>query len=240
MPRLRLNKVLAQAGLTSRRGAERFITEGRVAINGVVTRDLATLADPDVDLVTVDGRPLPRSETLSYVLLHKPRGYVTTVSDPHGRPVVTDLVPNDVRLYPIGRLDADVEGALLLTNDGTLTHRLLHPRYAMPRVYDALVEGVVRAGELARWRRGVTLDDGPAVPRAVDVLGRGDGATTRMQLTFTEGRKHEVKRFCEALGHRVVRLRRVGFGPIALGQLRPGQWRQLTPREVAQLRAGVV
>jgi pseudouridine synthase len=240
MPRLRLNKVLAQAGLTSRRGAERFITEGRVAINGVVTRDLATLADPDVDLVTVDGRPLPRSETLRYLLLHKPRGYVTTVSDPQGRPVVTDLVPNDVRLYPVGRLDADVEGALLLTNDGTLTHRLLHPRYEVPRVYDALVEGVVRTGDLARWRRGVTLDDGPAAPLAVDVLGRGDGATTRMQLAFTEGRKHEVKRFCEALGHRVVRLRRVAFGPIALGQLRPGQWRPLTPREVAQLRAGVV
>src|SRR3954468_3425738 len=158
MPRLRLNKVLAQAGLTSRRGAERFITEGRVAINGVVTRDLATLADPDVDLVTVDGRPLPRSETLRYLLLHKPRGYVTTVSDPQGRPVVTDLVPNDVRLYPVGRLDADVEGALLLTNDGTLTHRLLHPSYEVPRVYEALVEGGVRAADVPRWRRGVTLD----------------------------------------------------------------------------------
>ena len=240
MPRLRLNKVLAQAGLTSRRGAERFITEGRVAVNGAVTRDLATLADPDVDLVTVDGRPLPRSETLRYLLLHKPRGYVTTVSDPQGRPVVTDLVPNDVRLYPVGRLDADVEGALLLTNDGPLTHRLLHPRYALPRLYEAHVEGRVTRADLDRWRRGVVLEDGPAAPLAVDVLGRGDGATTRMQLAFTEGRKHEVKRFCEALGHRVVRLRRVAFGPVALGQLRPGQWRQLTPREVAQLRAGVV
>jgi pseudouridine synthase len=240
MPKLRLNKVLAQAGLTSRRGAERLITEGRVAINGVVTRELATLADPEIDLVTVDGRPLPRSETLRYLLLHKPRGYVTTVRDPQGRPVVTDLVPDDVRLYPVGRLDADVEGALILTNDGTLTHRLLHPRYEVPRVYEAQVEGVVRAGELSRWRRGVTLDDGPAVPTAVELLGRGEAASTRLALTFTEGRKHEVKRFCEALGHRVMRLRRVAFGPIALGQLRPGQWRALTPREVAQLRAGVV
>jgi pseudouridine synthase len=240
MPKLRLNKVLAQAGLTSRRGAERLITEGRVAINGVVTRELATLADPDVDLVTVDGRPLPRSETLRYVLLHKPRGYVTTVHDPQGRPVVTELVPDDVRLYPVGRLDADVEGALLLTNDGTLTHRLLHPRYAVPRVYEAHVEGLLHAADLPRWRRGVTLDDGRAVPLAAEVLGRGEGATTRVQLTFTEGRKHEVKRFCEALGHRVIRLRRVAFGPIELGRLRPGQWRTLTPREVAQLRAGVV
>jgi pseudouridine synthase len=240
MPKLRLNKVLAQAGLTSRRGAERLITDGRVAINGVVTRELATLADPDVDLVTVDGAPLPRSEALRYLLLHKPRGYVTTVRDPQGRPVVTDLVPGDVRLYPVGRLDADVEGALLLTNDGTLTHRLLHPRYEVPRVYEAQVEGVVRPGDLARWRRGVALDDGPAVPLAVEILGRGDGGTTRVQLTFTEGRKHEVKRFCEALGHRVVRLRRLAFGPIALGPLRAGQWRTLTAREVAQLRAAVV
>jgi pseudouridine synthase len=240
MPRLRLNKVLARAGLTSRRGAERLITEGRVAINGVVTRDLATLADPDVDVVTVDGTPLPRTEALRYVLLYKPRGYVTTVRDPRGRPVVTDLVPSDVRLYPVGRLDADVEGALLLTNDGPLTHHLLHPRYEVPRVYEAEVAGEVRAGDLARWRRGVTLEDGPAAPLAAELVGRGEGETTRLRLTFTEGRKHEVKRYCDALGHRVVRLRRVAFGPIELGRLRPGQWRPLAPREVAQLRAGVV
>src|SRR5437762_445198 len=156
MPRLRLNKVLAQAGLTSRRGAERLISEGRVA------------------------------------------------------------------------------------NDGTLTHRLLHPRYEVPRVYEADVAGDVRADDLSRWRRGVTLEDGPARPLDVARLGRGDGATTRLKLTFTEGRKHEVKRYCEALGHRVVRLRRVEFGPIELGRLRPGQWRALTPREVAQLRRTVV
>jgi len=240
MPRLRLNKVLAQAGLTSRRGAEKLITEGRVAINGVVTRDLATLADPDADVVTVDGAPLPRTETLRYVLLYKPRGYVTTVRDPQGRPVVTDLVPSDVRLYPVGRLDADVEGALLLTNDGPLTNHLLHPRYEVPRVYEAEVEGDVRPGDLPRWRRGVTLDDGPAAPLAVDLLGRADGDSTRLRLTFAEGRKHEVKRFCDALGHRVVRLRRVAFGPIELGRPRPGQWRALAPREVAQLRARVV
>ncbi len=199
-------------------------------------RDLATLADPDVDLVTVNGTPLPRTEALRYLLLHKPRGYVTTVRDPHGRPVVTDLVPNDVRLYPVGRLDADVEGVLLLTNDGALAHHLLHPRYEVPRVYEADVEGVVAARDLPRWRRGVELDDGPARPLGVEILGRGSGSTTRLSLTFTEGRKHEVKRYCEALGHRVVRLRRVAFGPIELGRLRPGEWRALAPREVAALR----
>ena len=240
MPRLRLNKVLAQAGLTSRRGAEKLITEGRVAVNGAVVRDLATLADPGTDLVTVDGRPLPRAEPLRYLLLHKPRGYVTTVRDPQGRPVVTDLVPDGVRLYPVGRLDADVEGALLLTNDGPLTHRLLHPRYGVPRVYEALVEGDVRAHDLAGWRRGLVLDDGPARPLDVVWVGRGEAGTTRLTLTFAEGRKHEVKRYCEAMGHRVVRLRRTAFGPIALGPLRPGQWRPLTPREVAKLRETVV
>ena len=232
--------MLAQAGLTSRRGAERFITEGRVAVNGTVVRELATLADPAVDLITVDGTPLPRAEGLRYILLHKPRGYVTTVRDPQGRPVVTDLVPADVRLYPVGRLDADVEGALLLTNDGTLTHRLLHPRYEVARVYEADVAGDVQASEMPRWRSGVTLEDGPARPLDVVRLGRGEGATTRLRLTFTEGRKHEVKRYCEALGHRVVRLRRVAFGPLDLGRLRPGQWRALTPREVARLRTTVV
>jgi 23S rRNA pseudouridine2605 synthase len=240
MPKLRLNKVLAQAGITSRRGADKLISEGRVAINGVLTRDLATLADPDVDIVTLDGRALPSSETKRYLLLNKPRGYVTTVRDPEGRPVVTDLVPNDARLYPVGRLDADVEGALLLTNDGELTHQLLHPRYEVPRVYEALVAGVVRPGDLPRWRQGVTLDDGPAVPLAVELLGRRDGAASRVRLTFTEGRKHEVKRYCEAVGHRVIRLRRVAFASVELGHLPPGAWRELTPREVAHLRARVV
>ena len=240
MPKLRLNKILAQAGLTSRRGAERLITEGRVAINGAVVRELGTLADPGSDLVTVDGTPLPGAEPLRYLLLHKPRGYVTTVRDPQGRPVVTDLVPDGVRLYPVGRLDADVEGALLLTNDGPLTHRLLHPRYGVPRVYEALVEGDVGARDVPGWRRGMTLEDGPARPLDVTWLGRGEGPTTRLALTFAEGRKHEVKRYCEAMGHRVVRLRRTAFGPIALGSLRPGQWRALTPREVAKLRETVV
>ena len=205
-----------------------------------MVRELATLADPALDIITVNGTPLPRAETLRFILLHKPRGYVTTVRDPEGRPVVTELVPNDVRLYPVGRLDADVEGVLLLTNDGPLTHRLLHPRYEVPRVYEVDVAGDVSADAVPRWRRGVTLEDGPARPLDAARLGRGEGATTRLRLTFAEGRKHEVKRYCEALGHRVVRLRRSAFGPIELGRLRPGQWRILTPREVAQLRATVV
>jgi len=164
---------------------------------------------------------------------------VTTLSDPQGRPVVADLVERDVRLYPVGRLDWDVEGALLLTNDGPLTHRLLHPRYALPRVYDALVEGSVVRSDLERWRRGIALDDGPAKPLAVE-LERTGARESRVRLTFAEGRKHEVKRFCEALGHRVLALRRIAFGPVALGTLPPGQSRPLSEREVSALRAAVV
>ncbi len=196
------------------------------------------MADPELDAITVDGRRLPPAEAKRYVILNKPRGYVTTLSDPQGRPVVADLVERDVRLYPVGRLDWDVEGALLLTNDGPLTHRLLHPRYALPRVYEALVEGSVARGDLERWRRGVALDDGPAKPLAIE-LERTGPRESRVRLTFAEGRKHEVKRFCEALGHRVVALRRIAFGPVALGPLRPGQSRPLTAREVSALRAAV-
>ena len=238
MAKLRLNKILAQAGLTSRRGGDRLIVDGHVAVNGVVTLSPATLADPELDAITVDGRVLPAAEAKPYVLLNKPRGYVTTLSDPQGRPVVADLVQRDVRLYPVGRLDWDVEGALLLTNDGPLTHRLLHPRYALPRVYEALVEGSVPRSDLDRWRRGVALDDGPAKPLDVEFL-RADPRQSRVRLTFAEGRKHEVKRFCEALGHRVTALRRIAFGPVALGALAPGQSRPLTASEVAALRAAV-
>jgi 23S rRNA pseudouridine2605 synthase len=238
LAKLRLNKILAQAGLTSRRGADHVVLEGRVAVNGVVTREPGTLADPVTDRITVDGRALPAPEASRYLLLHKPAGVVTTVRDPQGRPVVTDLLPADVRerVYPVGRLDADVEGLLLLTNDGALTHRLLHPRYALPRVYEAEVAGRVAEADVPRWRRGVTLDDGPAVPLAVELV-RGGATASTVRLSFTEGRKHEVKRYCEALGHRVRRLRRIAFGPLRLGALPPGSCRPLTPREVSALRA---
>jgi pseudouridine synthase len=238
MAKLRLNKILAQAGLTSRRGADQVVLEGRVAVNGVGTREPGTLADPATDRITVDGRALPARESVQYLLLNKPPGVVTTVRDPEGRPVVTDLLPAGVRerVYPVGRLDADVEGVLLLTNDGALTHRLLHPRYALPRVYEAEVAGRVSEADVPRWRRGVTLDDGPAVPLDV-VLVRAAAAASLLRLSFTEGRKHEVKRYCEALGHRVRRLRRIAFGPLRLGTLPPGACRPLTPRELSALRA---
>src|SRR5205823_8171133 len=181
MAKLRLNKILAQAGLTSRRGADGLIAEGHVAVNGVVTRNQATLADPDVDRIAVDGRQLPPPEAKHYLLVNKPRGYVTTLADPQGRPVVADLADVGARLYPVGRLDRDVEGLLLLTNDGALTHRLLHPRYALPRVYEADVSGRVSPADLPRWRRGVTLADGVATPLDVALLA-GGATTSRLRL----------------------------------------------------------
>jgi pseudouridine synthase len=246
MAKIRLNKLLAQAGLTSRRGGDRLILEGHVAVNGAVVRELGTLADPLTDVITVDGQPLPSAELKRYVVLHKPRGYVTTRHDPRGRPIVTDLVPGRERLYPVGRLDADVEGVLLLTNDGELTHRLLHPRYALLRVYEADVAGRVTRADLPRWRAGVVLDDGPAKPVGVELVdvrptgardrGGDLGDVSRVRLTFTEGRKHEVKRYCDALGHGVLALRRVAFGPIQLGDLPIGAVRDLARREVSALR----
>jgi 23S rRNA pseudouridine2605 synthase len=205
-------------------------------VDGQTEAEQDPLADPDVDDVRLDGRPVGAAEPRHYLLLNKPAGYVTSRHDPEGRAVVTDLVPPGVRLYPVGRLDVDVEGALLLTNDGALTHRLLHPRYGLPRVYEADVSGAVTAGALPRWRAGVELDDGPAVPLDIALL-RSGGRESRVRLTFAEGRKHEVKRYCEALGHRVIRLRRVAFGPIALGALPVGAHRPLTRKEVAALQA---
>jgi 23S rRNA pseudouridine2605 synthase len=185
----------------------------------------------------VDGRPLPGRAPLQHVLLHKPRGYVTSRRDPAGRPVVLDLLPGAMAavVYPVGRLDFDTEGLLLLTNDGELANRLLHPRYEIPRVYEVEVEGRVTEADLPRWRRGVTLDDGPARPSRVSRLPAGGGSYSRLRVTFAEGRYREVKRYCKALGHPVRRLKRVQFGPLHLGDLAPGAHRRLTAVERAAL-----
>src|SRR5687767_993738 len=184
MPKLRLNKSLAQAGLSSRRGADRLIADGHVTVNGVVTRDLATLADPEVDIVALRGTPLPQAERKVYLLLHKPGGYVTTVSDPRGRPTVSDLVRAvGARLYPVGRLDWDVEGVLLMTNDGDLTHRLLHPRYGLPRVYEAEVRGAVPPWRTARPRRRPWSSCVPWVPPRLSASRSPRAASTRSSAT---------------------------------------------------------
>ena len=226
---MRLNAYLARAGLASRRGAEELIRAGRVSVNGLPA-GLATFVEPG-DRVEVDGRAVS-PEPLAYVLLHKPPGVVTTARDPHGRPTVVGLVGHERRVVPVGRLDADTTGALLLTNDGELAHRLMHPRYEVEKVYEVEVEGEPDDRARRRLAEGVELDDGPTAPAAVRRLG-----PSRLELTLHEGRKHQVKRMCAAVGHPVRRLHRSGYAGLTLEGLGPGEWRELTPAEVQALRA---
>jgi 23S rRNA pseudouridine2605 synthase len=236
MPAVRLHKLLAEAGVASRRAAERLIAEGRVRVNGAPVVEVGAHADPALDTIEVDGRPLPRAEPKRYVLLHKPPGYLTTREDPRGRPRVFDLVPElGVRLHSVGRLDFDAEGLLLLTNDGDLTFRLTHPRHGVRRVYHVLVEGRLEPAVLRALERGVVLEDGPArVDRARRLRDGGNGLHW-IELALSEGRYREVKRLCRAVGLVVQRLRRMAFGPLELGELPTGQWRELTAAEVERL-----
>ena len=226
---MRLNAYLARAGVASRRGADELIKAGRVRVNGA-PGELNTFVGAN-DTVEVDGRPIEK-EAVAYLLLHKPAGVVTTARDPYGRPTVVGLVPAEPRVVPVGRLDADTTGALLLTNDGALAHRLAHPRYQVDKVYEAEVEGDPGDEALRRLREGVELDDGRSAPARARRLARG-----RIELTIHEGRKHQVKRMLEAVGHPVQRLHRSGYAGLDLQGLRPGRWRRLTKDEVAALRA---
>jgi 23S rRNA pseudouridine2605 synthase len=232
---VRLNAFLARAGVTSRRRADDLIRAGRVRVNGA-TGELNTAVGRR-DVVEVDGERVALQH-LAYVLLNKPAGAVTTARDPQGRATVVDLVPPEPRVVPVGRLDADTTGALLLTNDGDLAHRLAHPRYGVPKVYEADVEGTPSADAVAGLRGGIDLEDGRTAPAEVRVLHRG-GRTSRLELTLHEGWKHQVKRMCEAVGHPVRRLRRSRYAGLDVGDLPPGGWRVLTPDEVAALRAAV-
>jgi 23S rRNA pseudouridine2605 synthase len=226
---VRLNAYLARAGVASRRGADELIKAGRVRVNGA-PGELNTFVGAN-DTVEVDGRPVEK-QALAYLLLHKPAGVVTTARDPHGRPTVVGLVPAEPRVVPVGRLDADTTGALLLTNDGALAHRLAHPRYEVDKVYEAEVEGDPDGAALTRLREGIELDDGRTAPAQARRLGQG-----RVELTVHEGRKHQVKRMLEAVGHPVRRLHRSSYAGLDLRGLAAGEWRPLTKAEVAGLRA---
>ena len=225
---MRLNAFLARAGVASRRGADELFKAGRVHVNGH-PGELSTFVG-ERDAVEVDGRPVAK-QVLAYRLLHKPAATVTTACDPHGRPTVVGLVPLDPRVVPVGRLDADTTGALLLTNDGSLAHRLAHPRYEVDKVYEVEVEGDPGPAVLRRLAEGVELDDGRTAPARARRLG-----PERLELTIHEGRKHQVKRMCTAVGHPVRRLHRSRYAGLDLRGLGPGEWRDLTRDEVAELR----
>jgi 23S rRNA pseudouridine2605 synthase len=228
---MRLNAFLARAGVASRRRADELIKAGRVTVNGEPGQ-LNTVVGKR-DRVQVDGKEVAR-QRLAYVLLHKPAGVVTTARDPQGRPTVVELVPPEPRVVPVGRLDADTTGALLLTNDGQLAHRLAHPRYGVEKTYEAEVEGDPAEDALQRLRDGLDLEDGRTAPARARRLGPG-----RVELVLHEGRKHQVKRMLAAVGHPVLRLHRVAYAGLTLEGLEPGEWRELETPEVEHLRHAV-
>ena len=226
---MRLNAYLARAGVASRRKADDLIKAGRVLVNGEPGQ-LNTFVEA-TDRVEVDGREVAKQK-LAHLLLHKPAGVVTTAHDPQGRPTVVQLVPNEPRVVPVGRLDADTTGALLLTNDGALAHRLAHPRYGVEKVYEVEVEGEPDDDVVRRLAEGVQLEDGLTAPARARRLRRN-----RIELTLHEGRNRQVKRMLEAVGHRVTRLHRSAYAGLTLEGLEPGAWRELEPSEIERLRA---
>ena len=229
----RLQKVLARAGLGSRRVAEDLIAEGRVSVNGEVAV-LGRRVDAEHDHIELDGVAVIARDDLVYYLLNKPAGHVSTASDPQGRPIVVELVPATPRVYPVGRLDIETEGLLLLTNDGDLTQLLTHPSFGVVKTYLAEVDGDPAPGTVRRLREGVELDDGVTAPARVKVLQRRDD-TAAIEIGIHEGRNRQVRRMCEAVGHPVRRLVRTRIGPLADRRLRPGDWRPLSRGEVRRL-----
>ena len=231
---MRIQKFLSRAGVASRRKAEKLVEAGRVSLNGVVATRLGTQVDPDRDTVEVDGEPVALPST-RWVRFHKPAGVLSTAEDTHGRPTIYDVLPGDFgALRYVGRLDLETEGLLLLTNDGDLANRLQHPRSRVEREYEARVRDIPTSRVIERLRKGVELEDGWARPVRVDP-GRPEEGCGTLRLVLTEGRKREVRRLLEAVGHPVVALRRVRFGPIRLGYLPVGKWEELDEEEVQTL-----
>jgi 23S rRNA pseudouridine2605 synthase len=229
----RLQKYLASAGIASRRHSEHLIRAGRVAVNGHAVTELGTKVNPQQDRVTLDGRPVHQPETATYIMLNKPRGYVTTASDERGRPTILDLVPQTAaRLFPVGRLDIESEGLLLLTNDGALAQRLTHPRYGTEREYLATLDGPPSPEGFAKLRAATEVTGREVTAKRVSQVSE---TPFQVRMVLTEGRKREVREIARAAGYGVTRLERVRYGPLRLGRLRVGAWRALTSSEVANL-----
>lgn len=235
----RLQKVLAHAGIASRRACETIIEQGRVTVNGQVAA-LGVRVDPRRDHITVDGQPLPKAAgELVYVILNKPAEVLSAASDHRGRKTVVDMIDLPERIYPVGRLDFDSVGLILLTNDGDLAQKLTHPQYHVEKEYQVLVRGRPTDYTLARWRRGEVEVEGSPTARAVVERLNEEGDDMWLKIILTEGRKRQIKVVAKTLGHPVIRLERVRFGPVKLGQLKPGRWRHLTVAEVQRLKAAV-
>lgn len=236
MSLVRLHKLLSEAGVASRRGGEDLIRAGKVSVNGQVIRELGFKADPASDKIKVEGKPIPQLAPKVYYLLYKPRGVITSLHDPEGRSTIKDLIPRiKVKVFPVGRLDYDAEGLLVLTNDGDLTERLSHPRYGVARTYLVKVKGILTAQEMKRIEKGVKLADGMSPAMKITPL-RKLQKNSWLKVTLHEGRNRVVKRTFEAINHPVVQLKRIGFASLTLEGLGPGDYRPLLPEEIERLR----
>jgi 23S rRNA pseudouridine2605 synthase len=238
---IRLQKILSAAGVASRRASEQLILEGRVTVNGDTVRELGTKANPAKDAIKVDGRRIKTDITHRYIVLYKPKGYVTTRKDPEGRRTVMDLIGEGAYIYPVGRLDYDSEGLLLMMTDGDLAAGLMHPRHEVEKVYEVIVLGTPDPRALEKLRKGVFIEGGRTSPAAVQVgtTVKGHKPTTKLTITIHEGRNRQIRNMCSAVGLPVRELRRIRMGPIGLGRLKPGQWRDLAADEVRRLKSSV-
>ena len=231
----RLQKILAKAGIASRRKAEELIKEGKVRVDGKVVTEMGTKVDPDAQDIECDGIHVVTREKKIYILLHKPAGFLSTVHDPQGRPIVTDLLPQvKERVYPVGRLDLDTEGALLLSNDGELAQKILHPSHEVNKTYVAKVKGKPNTKKLAALSRGITLEGRKTWPADIEVLQTEPQATT-IKIIIHEGRKRQVRKMFDAVGHPVLQLKRTAYGQLELGDLRPGKYRFLSPEDIKMI-----
>jgi len=238
---IRLQKWLSMAGVASRRKAEEMISAGRVSVNGMVVTELGAKANPSTDVLEVDGNIVEIMQQKVYIMLYKPEGVVTTVTDPFGRPTVMDFVPDDIRLFPVGRLDQDTSGLLLMTNDGEWAQKLTHPKHETKKTYVALVKGIPSAERLCELRRGIMLEGKKTAPAQVKLIEKvpikGDKAqNAKLLITIHEGRNRQVRNMCEAVSHKVISLKRVAVGGLELGNIAKGKWRHLTAKEIKNLK----
>lgn len=235
---IRLNKYLANLGIASRRKIDEMVEDRRIIINGKVVMQLGTKVNPEKDIIEIDNKIIERPINLTYVVLNKPRGIISSVTDDQGRKTVIDMVKIPERLYPVGRLDQDSQGLILLTNDGEITYKLTHPKFHVPKVYEAMILGQVKEGKLAQLRKGVRLEDGKTAPAEVKVLQSGISRTL-LEITIFEGRKRQIRRMTAFLHLHLMELKRVKIGPIEIGDLKEGSYRYLTEEEIEALKQAV-
>jgi len=234
-PTIRLQKYLAECGLASRRKAELLISEGSVSVDGKIITEMGYKLDPELQIVRYRGELVRRKKKHTYILLNKPRGYVTTMSDPQGRPIVTSLIKDlDVRVFPVGRLDIDTEGALILTDDGELAHKILHPSHESNKTYEVLVKGLVSRGKIKKLERGIEIDGRSTWPAKISKAVK-QGPASRLVITIHEGRKRQVRKMFEAVGHPVINLKRIAYGQLRLGSLPSGSYRYLSREELKKV-----